>query len=361
MDTWPIDASYVCNVNKINNDIVISFSAPDKSVYNVRIATGGTIGNITNSSNVQLLSPSFREEKTDRIVQWTVWSNSMKYSIEGFQDFEKRYNLTQGGDESGKYSITRYVQTYNNGVDVWSTPNDNWKIKLQSHFTGGVNCLTRYRVIGPGMLLIRRVIQIDKVYEDNKEDQLGNTYIESWTPPSRAVYNSCAMNVDESNTPNWWYSVGDNLPVYPDFKAIDTRGYCIAYDAADMKNGEVFGVVYGRENIEIFNYQESVSGKHVLNTMPWDTGFGILPGINIDKLEEGDVIDTYLVLIMGKGLTDCFMRSIQMCVTTIPRPRVYKKFSSVTNTGTDVASIISSLKSLSRYAEHRTDNLANLS
>ena len=58
----------------------------------------------------ELLSPSFREEATDRVIQWTWWSSSALNPIKGLPEFEWRYNVTQGGNFSGRFTPTQIVE-----------------------------------------------------------------------------------------------------------------------------------------------------------------------------------------------------------------------------------------------------------
>jgi hypothetical protein len=340
--------------NKVNiilkDGIWIYFQGPNINNYKIRIGTGGAISNIINNENVELLSPPYKDGNTDKIVQWTIWSSSLKNIVDGLQTYQYRYNVTQGGDMKGVFSPSEYVIVYENGVDVYSTPIDNWRIEQQPYFSGGFSCLTRYRVDSSGILSIRRVILVNKVFLNGILSPLGNTYIEAWTPVSRSVYNALALGISDNNQPNWWYSAGYNIPKYPEIQIDKTNGYSLAYDKNNIINGEVLGLVFGQSN-------NSVGFKNVFNSMTWTAGFGMLPGTRVYDLIEGDVIDINLFVVLGKGITSRMMNKIEYCNYSIPATRIIKDMNGVDDI---TKKIIDDLKKLYLYPSKRVDDLTGL-
>ena len=51
------------------------------------------------ASGQNLLAPSFQGERTDRVVQWTLWElgQTIRHNVASLPDFEDRFNLTQAG------------------------------------------------------------------------------------------------------------------------------------------------------------------------------------------------------------------------------------------------------------------------
>lgn len=353
-----LNDGFQMSISTDDGDIWIKFTGPNHSGYRVRIGAGGAISNLLNNEGVELLSPSFRDEKTDRIVQWTWWSGSLANPISGLPDFEYRYNVTQGGDMAGIFTPSQYVELKSNGIDVYSTPIDNWKAEQQSHFSGGFASLTRYRVIGPGLLLVRRVILINKVYLNGVEGSLRNSYVESWTPVKRGPYNAYALGVSGTK-PNWWYIAGSNIPSYPNTPVASTNGYALAYDANDTESGEVFGLAFGKRNPEIISSGTVNPGvkNMVLNSMTWDTGFGILPAVNIDCFSEGDMLDVTQLIVLGKGITEELMNVITTYQSKLPAPKLWKHGCRMNQPEQE---ILDNLKGLKSQSGIRTDHLARL-
>ena len=355
------------NVTIINNvDIWINFQGPNKNNYKARIGTGGAISNLLNEDNNELLSPSYKEEKTDRIIQWTIWGNKLKSNDDTLEDFAKRYNVTQGGDGDGNFAPSVKVEIYDNGIDVWSLPIDNWIQSQQKHFKGGFATLTRYRVIGPGLLFIRRIFLVKKIFLDNKESKLGDTYIEAWTPVTRKIYNAYALSV-HNLVPVWWYAAGYNIPTYPNFNVKYTDGYALAYNSNNVNSDEVFGFIYGKKDIEMICFDKSEKkiinttdnvGEGLANSMSWDTGIGILPAININNLEEDDIIDVSHIIALGKGITTNIMNAINKYQQMLPSPKLWKK--DTTNSDNIMRDIKHRLHNLDINKAKRVDHLAQL-
>lgn len=189
-----------------SNDIwlkINSFDTGDEFI--ARLGCGGAIGNLVYNTQ-ELLSPSFRDEKTDRIIQWTLWSNSITNTVTNLPKFEWRYNVTQGGDFNGNFSDTRRVTIDNvqKKIEVFSTPTLNWKQEQQHYFHGGLNSLTIYQITDtPGKIQITRILKPYNVTignDDTKRDvEFKDTYLEAWTPLSNKVFNSIALSFNSTN------------------------------------------------------------------------------------------------------------------------------------------------------------------
>jgi hypothetical protein len=329
---WPPDQeapldNYPHAVVTKQQDIWLEFQGPNHDSYRARIATGGAIGNLQNGQGIELLSPSFRNEKTDRIIQWTWWSGSLATALPELQPFERRFNVTQGGDFSGRLSPTVTVDLAPNGIDVYSRSIDNWLPVQQRHLRGGFSALTRYRIVGPGLLLVRRVLLVGRVELDGVEGSLNKSYLEGWTPVNRSVYNAYALGISSGGQPNWWYSAGNNIPTYPNTPVTETNGYAMAYRADQTSDHEVFGIVFGKKHPETCSSSGVTQTEHdvaLLNSMTWDTGFGILPAVSLNDIEKGDLVDISYAIALGKGITPALLASINLFRDRIPAPRVWK-------------------------------------
>ncbi len=332
-------------------------------LYRCLIGAGGALSAIINSRGEQLLSPSFADEKTDRIIQWTLWSHSLTRVVPNLPEFEYRYNLTQGGTMSGEFAPimnvdylaqqqqqrahTTSTSAMDSGssstlepmvIDIWSRPNKNWKTEQQSNFQGGVSCLTRYRQIvianGVSFLEIRRVILVDKVIRDGESADLGRCYLEAWTPLNYPKFKSVVFSLEEeTGYPKWWYHVKQNLPFYPQIKPDTTRGYVItsASNVGKVYDQPAAILVFGQKDPIIKGDRESGTqaastslDSVVLNLMNWDTGVGLLPGLEIDNLGEGDLIDVTLNLFLTENCNAEHLLSASIASTQLKAPVHYQ-------------------------------------
>jgi hypothetical protein len=302
-------------------DTIIPIYTTDGMCYKMYLGAAGVIGKLQTDEDKDLLSPSFMDEKTDRVIQWTLWSNTLKNKITTLPEFEWRYNLTQAGDFAGKFNTTVSSSITTNAdetiIKVLSTPTLNWKSEQQGHFRGGVKAMTMYKIHKefPYAINISRYILVDTVYLDNMQQSLGDVYLEAWTPVKKPIYNAVAMSFTDSSDPKWWYNM-DNLPTYPNFKLEETNGYIVAFNNED-RSGEAFALVYGKENLN------PEQGKVVVNTMQWDTGIGLLPAFSINDLQHGDLVEMNYAIILNRGLNKNFIDKVEEYVPKVTGQNVY--------------------------------------
>jgi len=93
------------------------------------------------------------------------------------------------------------------------------------------------------------------------------------------------------------------------------------------------GLVYGiKQFFTCIDNGCSVGGnsaRYVLNSMGFDVGICVLPGMEPGPLKVGDVIDQHLILVPGTYLNSEFMSEISNAVPTVVPPTLYRNSDSL--------------------------------
>lgn len=340
-------------------DVWLRSEAGGQGMFDFRLGAGGAIAELRDiqADNKRLLSPSFQGEATDRIIQWTWWSETVTNVVEGLPAFEHRYNLTQGGTFSGGISpsMSVHIKEGSNIVDVYSVPLDQWKTEQQPHMKGKVSALTRYEMAPNGVLKVRRVMLVDHVKLRGKKMGFENLYIESWSPFDRSgTFDGLALAVDSSGNPTWWYLAGTNIPNYPGLAVASTSGYAVVYRNGSHQTNTAVGLVFGKGQVS----PATDGNSHVLNLMTWDNGIGILPALNLTNVAPGSVIDSTFALVPRRALDAEMAAQLTALVPQIPAPVVHAP-GSKTFTG-ELGGIVKQLRTNLKESGKRTQNLAAL-
>ena len=216
--------------------------AGGKKQFDFRIGAGGAISEMRDCTDEDqpLLAPTNKGEVTDRVIQWTAWSESVNHRVAKLPKSEWRYNVTQGGTNASEISPTVSVRWDKsaNVIDVYSVPQDQWKTEQQPHMKGNLSALTRYEGMADGVLKIRRVVRVGDITLLGKPAPPGRMIFEAWTPfrHSGKTFDSLALSLDEAGKPNWWYEIGHNLPKYPKWPVNDTKGYAVVFRASSRRS-----------------------------------------------------------------------------------------------------------------------------
>ena len=105
------------------NDVWMRTFDGGEPMFDYRLGAGGSVAEVRNIPNgfQRLLSPTFNGELTDRVVQYTTWSNSVVNVVPGLPAFEHRFNVTQAGTFDGLLSPT---------MSVVLVPSVTWEIRV---------------------------------------------------------------------------------------------------------------------------------------------------------------------------------------------------------------------------------------
>lgn len=337
-------------------DVWLRSAADGQGMFDFRLGAGGAIAEMRDvqAGAKRLLSPSFQGEATDRIIQWTWWSDSITNPIAGLPAFEHRFNVTQGGTFSNQISPTMSVRIRSgvNIVDVYSLPQDQWKTQQQPHMQGKISALTRYEMAADGVLKIRRVMLVDHVYLRGEETQFDKLYVEAWSPFDRSgTFDGLALGVDANGNPNWWYQAGNNIPHYPNFPVASTNGYAVVFRIGSHQTNTAVGLVFGLSQVS----PATTGNSHVLNSMSWNNGIGILPALNLSNVALGSVIDTTIALVPRHSLNAEMAGQLATLVPQIPAPVVHAPATAFAG---ELGDIVTRLKTNLTQSGQRTQHLA---
>jgi hypothetical protein len=359
-DNWTWESSIV------KDDLWLASSFHGRKQFTFRIGAGGAISELrdVHEKDQPLLSPSFKGEATDRIIQWTAWSDSVTHPIPALPKFEWRFNVTQGGTFVGQLSPTTLVRKSPDGrtLDVYSVPQDQWKSEQQPHMRGKLAALTRYEMAGSGVLKIRRVLRVgDVTLDGNPMAGFEQFYLEAWTPFLRSpgAFDALALSIDPAGKPDLWYRAGQNLPAYPRLKVATTKGYGAVFNTGDPARHTAVALVYGVKQVHVVSDppREDAANQYVLNSMEWDNGIAVLPALSLHDLKEGAIIDQTLYLIPRPAMDAEMAALLGELVKATPAPAVYPPGTHLTG---ELAEIATTLKASLSQPGHRTDHLATI-
>ena len=237
--------------------------------------------------------------------------------------------------------------TLGDTVDVWAVPQDQWKVQHQSAMQGAFSIMTRYApVLGATGVQITRHIHVGTPVLNGQTVAFGNEYLEAWTPFSRAAFNAMALHVDGTGKPDWWYRCGYNFERYPNRNVNKTFGYAVFYDENNL-SGPAVAVVFGKK--------QPNKGSYVQNSMEWDTGAAILPGLNLPYPTGGLVVQTLVVLPL-QGIDGSLGPKLDGLVGALPAPSLYTP----DEVPSDLQELFEALKAQQCEAGSRVEHLAPL-
>ena len=362
LENIPLSQDWTCTSFIYETDIWVRTFYQGGEKFDFRIGPGGVIAELrdTQDSYAALLSPSYKGEPTDRVVQWTWWSNSLVNMNPTLPDYEWRFNVTQAGTFESVIAPTFKVEMNSPGcqIDVYSEPQDQWKSEQSTIMAGGFTARTRYQIAKDGAIIIRRTLLVGQSTFAGQPSPLANEYVEAWTPFSRAKMDAVAFSLTENGSASEWYQAGNNLPSYPFIDVAGTPGYAVSFSAANPNNNAAVGLVYGKAP-PCYHQNNTCEqeGSYVLNLMEWDTGVGVLPGLTLPNVMPGDLLDSYIVLQPSHGLDGTLYQNLEYWANKIPAPRLFRANADV---GEPLANIMNTLKALQGGSGQRTVHLAPL-
>lgn len=298
--------------------------------FEMRLGAAGTIAGFRELSGdiKPMLAPAYKDEVTDRVIQWTTWSDSVTNRIAGLPQFEWRFNISQAGTYDNDIHPTMRVtlDAEKRTLDVYAVPQEQWKPPQRTHMLAKLSCLTRYDLSDPFVLKIRRVIRVGDVILNGKRaekfDQFG---IESWTPFRRddTSFDSLTLSLEESGKSAWGYQAGKNLPKYPQLRVEKTQGYAVVHASQDAEKRAAIGLVYGTKQVQVAADPSNQANVYQLNMMEWNDGIAILPGIWLHDIAAGTLVDQTLAVVPRHNLDKDIARLLKAIVPNIPAPAVY--------------------------------------
>lgn len=343
---------------------VRTYDAAGKEAFYSRFGSTGVISSIQDSrAKRQLIAPPFKNESTDRVLQWTIWETGSKvvHDVPSLPWFEDRFNITQAGTYRNVFQGTVQVvlDSVNGQLDVWSVHDRQWKSELEPYLGGVFTSLTRTNMLDGGAMLVRRVIRVGKVTKYGSPVNISDPLFEAWSPFADSAFDAIALDVNSSGTPTWFYINSRNIPHYPHWPALTTRGWAIAYHRSRILSGTMIAVVFGRDagSVILPNGQTAAPRRYDLNTMDFSGGMAILPGYWPGSLPEGSLVDQSFIFLPGFGISATTPRMLDDLVNRLPPPCTYHAGAVLSG---ELSVIADRLSTLQTEKQTRTDSLGTV-
>jgi Ca2+-binding RTX toxin-like protein len=349
----------------VGNDIWLRTVKPNGEAHlDFRLGSAGVIAEIRDfRTGKSLLAPRFRNELTDRVVQWTAWElgQTVRHNVPSLPNFEDRFNLTQAGTFDNVLNGTVDVDfdSRTGQVDVWSVVDRNWKSEQDPHMSGTLTAFTRTQILDGGAILVRRIVRMGEIRLNGKSVSLDGPYLEAWTPLSDSTFNSMAIDISGRGNPNHWFADGRDIPHYPNTPVQETRGWATAYHRQTIRTSNNLSVVFGTDKGTVYRADgsETTSHQYNLNSFDFDGGLAILPGLYPGKLQQGSIIDQHLILLPGEGINASTPTQLDALAKQIPPPRIFHPGAEL---GDEISAIAIRLSTLTGERRVATDNIGPL-
>lgn len=342
---------------------LVTYDANGIAANRYRFGATGVISQATDArTGRNLLAPSYQGESTDRVIQWTIWEvgKNAVYDVPGLPPFEDRFNMTQAGTFSGALHGTTDVDM--DGVagqlDVWSVVNRQWKSELEPYMDGEITALTRTQMLDGGGILIRRVLKLGDTRRLGTRVTIDSPYLVGWNTFSDNVYDSLAISIDAQGNPDVWWD-DSNIPYFPNTRVTDTRGWATVYDRDNLSSGPTMSVIFGNEEGVVHQSDDTTGDPRyfVYNSMNFDGGMAINPGLATWQMPVGTIIDQYYLMLPGQGMDATTPGVLDQLAETLPAPQIYHPGSTLP---ADLVPIADRLNNLTNESRTATDHIGTL-
>jgi hypothetical protein len=348
------------------SDLWLTASKDGAALFDLRLGSAGAIAELQYrpGASQDLLANPYGNNDTDRVVQWTLWSDSYAAGSAGVSE---PFNEDLAGSGDGTFSPTVAVNPAGSAVDVYAVPQDQWDRSLNGAMQARYSALTRYEMLPDGVLKVRRVVLTGDVVGQPGGGQSYDVYFEEWNPfkVDAAAFSAFALSLDAGGQPDWWYRANDNVPYYQYLPATDSLGYAVIYQEAGWQTMPVIGVVYGAHEVSLAADPElaATSGRHVFNSMGWgedtpdDQGIALLPALQLFNVPSGSVIDYTYYLVLRPHADPALKSELETLSAAAPAPAVYGPSHAYTG---ELAAIVATLGGNLHAPGVRTDHLGGL-
>jgi hypothetical protein len=347
------------------SDLWLTASQNGTKVYDLRLGAAGSIAELhyVPDGDQDLLANPYGDNDTDRVIQWTLWSDSLSAMSDGVS---VPFNEDLAGSSDDVFSPTVAVSSGRSAVDIYAVPQDQWDQSLDGAMQARYSCLTRYELQPNGVLKIRRVVLTGSVA--NQSDGGGyDVYFEEWNPfkVGENSFDAFALSLDSTGTPDWWYSADYNIPYYQYLPVGDSFGYAIAYHQSAPQTMPVIGVVFGTQELRIVSAAGAAGpvGRHVFNSMGWgsetpdDQGIALLPALEMFDVPSQSVIDYTYSLVLRPGADASLKPQLESLAAATPAPVLYGPNEALPG---ELNAIVGQLRRNLTAPGVRTDHLAGL-
>ena len=343
---------------------LVTYDAHGNVANRARFGSTGIISQLSDARNGRnLLAPTYQGEVTDRTIQWTFWElgQNAVYDHPNLPSHKDRFNLTQAGTFENLLNETIEVEldSESGQLDVWSVVDNLWSIQQAPFMQGYINTLTRTQVLDGGAMLVRRVTMMGETLRLGQELSVDIPYIEAWSPFADSAFNALTTSIDSQGNPDVWFANGYNIPTYPKVPVDETRGWAMVYDRFDQKNSATMSVIFGKNpGKEHRSDGSSIEPRFFrYNSMDFDTGMVINPGLSAWNLPAGSLIDQHYLFLPGQGMNSGTPVMLDGLAERLPAPQIYHPGA---NLPKDVADIANHLTRLNQQSGIPTDHIGTL-
>jgi hypothetical protein len=359
-------AAWSWNQHREASDIWLTASRNGAEMFDLRLGAAGSIAELTYHPNgdQDLLANPYGNNDTDRVIQWTLWSDSYSAMDDGVSEpFNE--DLAGSGDDS--FSPTVAVRSGRTVVDVYAVPQDQWDQSLNSAMQARYSCLTRYEMLPNGVLKIRRVVLTSAIANEPDGGGRYDVYFEEWNPFKVAgnSFDAFALSLDATGTPDWWYLANYNIPYYQYLPVGNSFGYALAYHSSALQTMPVIGVVFGTQELRVVSSAGAAApfGRHVFNSMGWgsetpdDQGISLLPALEMFDVPSQSVIEYTYYLVLRPGADASLKPQLESLAAATPAPVLYGPNEALPG---ELNAIVGQLRRNLTAPAVRTDHLARL-
>jgi hypothetical protein len=328
--TLPADWSWTQRTEA--SDIWLTAAQDGNALFDLRLGAGGAIAELKYrpSGGLDLLANPYGNNDTDRVIQWTLWSDS--YAADAGNGSEP-FNEDLAGSGDGTFAPTVAVKGAGAVLDVYSLPQDQWDRGLNGAMQARYSSLTRYEMLPDGVLKVRRVVLTGAIANQPDGGRSYDVYFEQWNPfkVGSVTFNAYALSLDDAGRPDWWYRAEDNIPYYQYLPATDSFGYALIYQESTWPTTPVIGLVFGTRDVTIAPDPElaATGGRHVFNSMGWgentpeDQGIALLPALQLFSVPSQSVID-YTYYLVPRPSADAGLKpELEALAASAPAPALY--------------------------------------
>ncbi len=362
----PLSAAWSWSTRRDGGDLWLTAAQDGAPLFDLRLGAGGAIAEVDYlpAAGADLLANPYGDNDTDRVIQWTLWSDS--YAVTTPAGSEP-FNEDLAGSGDGTFSPIVAVNVGPGVIDVYAVPQDQWDRSLNGAMLARYAALTRYELLPNGVLKVRRVIRTADIAGPADGGHAYDVYFEQWNPfrVGAGAFNAYALSLDSSGQPDWWYQANQNIPYYQYLPAVDSFGYAVIYQTSAWLSQPVIGVVYGTKELSVAADPElsGAGGRSVFNSMGWgaetpaDQGIALLPALQLTDVPARSVIDISYYLVLRPHADAALKSDLAQWAAAAPAPALYGAGHAFTG---DLAEIVPQLDAALGAAGVRTEHLATL-
>jgi hypothetical protein len=359
-------AAWSWTQHRIGSDIWLTSYRDGSELFDLRLGSGGSIAELLYhpEDDQDLLANPYGNNDTDRVVQWTLWSDSYSAVSGGVTE---PFNEDLAGSGDGTFTPTIAVSPGPAIIDVYAVPQDQWDSSLDSSMQARYSCLTRYEMLPDSVLKVRRVVLTGTVSGQADGGRVYDVYFEEWNPfkVSGNSFDAFALSLDSNGVPDWWYRANYNIPYYQYLPVVNSFGYALIYNESALQTMPVIGVVFGTRDLEIESDLGSSApvGRHVFNSMGWgsetpdDQGISLLPALEMFNVPTQSVIDYTYYLVLRPNAGSSLKSELEALSAATPAPVLYGPGQALPG---DLPAIVEQLRRNLNAPGVRTDHLASL-